>query len=66
MDQSGIALPATQKDLSIPITPWLPMKWPLWLFIMSYASEQLGMSLGHSPMAQDLLRGTLEGLSQAL
>lgn len=28
MVQSGIALPATQKDLSIPITPWLPMKWP--------------------------------------
>ena len=63
MVQSGIALPATHEDLSIPITPWLPTKWSMWLVCSPYASRCLGMPLGHSPKTLDL---TVECLPRGL
>lgn len=61
-----------RKMCLFPLPLWLPTKWPIWLVFMFYASEQLGMPLGHSPMTQDLLLwntsspASWEGLSQAL
>lgn len=51
--QSGSALPATQKDLSTPIIPWLPTKRSFWLVSVTYASEQLGHTNAFGLLSKD-------------